>query len=557
MKIPASPKCVAPSARDAALPSRKSSIVRTLVVPTNKPMVRADEPDAVYRSAKGKFLAVVQIAKEKHAKGQPLLIGTTSIEKSEVLSMLLEKEGVPHNVLNAKNHEREAEIVAQAGQKGSVTIATNMAGRGTDIKLGEGIAALGGLCILGTERHESRRIDNQLRGRSGRQGDPGESRFFVSMEDDLMRLFGGDRLKSMMERLNVPEDVPLQNGMVSRSIESAQKRVEGHHFDIRRHVLQYDDVMNKHRGLIYKRRQKILEKIAEAESQQANVNTESGILNSGTDAQNSEFKLQISSSELGVLHQDVLASMAREAKAIVETHAQGNDSDTWNVKEIAETVAALHPQLRSLASEERLKAITDRDALVEFVTKMIHDFYEEKCASVAASTCAMAERVMTLRAIDVHWMDHIDDMSHLREQVAFSGFAQRDPLIEYQDQGFRRFQQLLNTIESTIVRTLLQIDFAQFAPMQVLQQAQQELEGVVTNEAQIEGALDQAGVSRNLPIEQAPQGGNPRVSFDGIKAAVRQPQQQKPLQSVQPVGRNDPCPCGSGKKYKKCHGQGA
>ena len=513
--------------------------LRTYVIPTHRPMVRRDESDAVYRTMTAKFKAVVQVAKEKHASGQPILIGTTSIEKSEVLSMLLQQEQVPHTVLNAKNHEKEAEIVALAGQKGAVTIATNMAGRGTDIKLGEGVRELGGLSILGTERHESRRIDNQLRGRSGRQGDPGSSQFFVSMDDDLMRLFGGDRLKAMMERLNVPEDVPLQNTMVSRSIEGAQKRVEGHHFDMRRHVLQYDDVMNKHRDIIYKRRQKILEKIEEEVSGQKSE--EAG---------------------LGNLHADILASIQREADAVVRTHAQDIDSEKWNLEGMRLALSGLHPELGAGISEEMIRGTAGTDDLAERMKNAMVALYEEKCKKHEASAVAMAERVVTLRAIDTHWMDHIDDMSHLREQVAFSGYAQKDPLIEYQDQGFRRFQQLLSNIESTIVRTVLQIDLAQFAPRQILEQAQAELDSLTTNEAEIAGELERTGVGDAVRVQR--QGGAATVSgtsFAGIEAVPQQPQRrmqssaQAPIQSAQEIGRNDPCPCGSGKKYKKCHGK--
>src|SRR3989338_7253587 len=276
--------------------------LRTFVIPTHRPMVRQDVSDAIYRTASAKFKAVAKIAAEKYAKGQPVLVGTTSIEKSEAMSALLSKEKIPHEVLNAKQHEREAEIIARAGAKGSVTIATNMAGRGTDIKLGEGVKDLGGLVILGTERHEARRIDNQLRGRSGRQGDPGESQFFVSMEDDLMRLFGGDRLKGMMEKLNVPDDVPLENAIVSRAIENAQKKVEGHNFDTRKHVVQYDDVMNKHREIIYKRRQKILEKL------------------SGTSA-------AVPGREEENFHAEILTYIAEEMGNLVQAHASSVDPD--------------------------------------------------------------------------------------------------------------------------------------------------------------------------------------------------------------------------------------
>ena len=498
--------------------------LRTIVIPTHRPMVRDDQADAVYRTIPAKFKAVAQIAKEKHAAGQPILIGTTSIEKSEVLSKLLEQEGVPHNVLNAKNHEREAEIVAEAGQRGAVTIATNMAGRGTDIKLGEGVQALGALAILGTERHEARRIDNQLRGRSGRQGDPGESQFFVSMEDDLMRLFGGDRLKSMMERLKVPDDVPLQNAMVSRSIEGAQKRVEGHNFDIRRHVLQYDDVMNKHREIIYKRRQKILEKLEESEN-----------------------------GSKSSLHDDVLASLDREGRTMVESHATGEDSELWNAKEIHEILSALHSDLGKDFTEEKVRAFREREQLTIAVIAALKKFYGEKCEAMDPGAVAQAEKVITLRSIDTFWMDHIDDMSHLREQVAFAGYAQRDPLIEYQDQGFRRFQQLLQNIESTIVRTLLQIDFAQFAPRQILEQAEEELRQLQTNEAEIESELTQTGVGPSLAqaVGEALRNGSGAAP---MRVQAQQQKQQAPINAVR-VGRNDPCPCGSGKKFKKCHGR--
>ncbi|HVW66492.1 MAG TPA: preprotein translocase subunit SecA [Candidatus Peribacteraceae bacterium] len=510
--------------------------LRTLVVPTHRPMVRDDKPDAIYRSVSAKFKAVAKLAKEKHDKGQPVLIGTTSIEKSEVLGILLNQEGIPHEVLNAKNHEREAEIVAQAGQRGAVTIATNMAGRGTDIKLGDGVAELGGLAILGTERHESRRIDNQLRGRSGRQGDNGESQFFVSMEDDLMRLFGGDRLKTMMERLNVPEDVPLQNGMVSRSIEGAQKRVEGHHFDTRKHVLQYDNVMNKHREIIYKRRQNILEKIEESEEK----NTQSE---------------QLTLETMGTLHEDIVKSIRKEGRLIALTHAVGTDPDEWNWKQMTEDLAALHPQLRDLLPESALKQHTDPEKLGEFISDKLKEYYDLKCQQNGGPALAVqAENVVTLRSIDTHWMDHIDDMSHLREQVAFSGYAQRDPVIEYQDQGYRRFEELLGKIDSTIVRTILQIDFAQFAPRQVLEQAQQELQTISTNEAQIEGDLTQTGVgSRTRGILTEQDGGS-----GVIHSAMQRPQATAaPIQNNEKIGRNDPCPCGSGKKYKKCHGKDA
>ncbi|MBI3331542.1 preprotein translocase subunit SecA [Candidatus Peregrinibacteria bacterium] len=504
--------------------------LRTIVIPTHHPLIREDTSDAIYRTVKAKFMAVAKIAKEKYEKGQPVLIGTTSIEKSEALSLLLNEEKVPHQVLNAKQHEKEAEIVAQAGQRGAITIATNMAGRGTDIKLGVGVAELGGLVILGTERHEARRIDNQLRGRSGRHGDPGESQFFVSMEDDLMRLFGGDRLKTMMERLKVPDDVPLENNMVSRAIESAQKKVEGRNFDIRRHVLQYDNVMNKHREIIYMRRQKILEKIAE---------------------ENGKWKME--SGKSGPLHDEIVLSIKDEAKGLIAAHASGEDSDTWNRTELRESIAALHAAFAREVTDEKLASFQDRELLATFIEDLLIQFYEQKCAETDPATVDRAEAVITLRAIDAHWMDHIDDMSHLREQVAFSGYAQRDPLIEYQDQGFRRFQQLITNVQSTIVRMLLQADFAEFAPRVIQQLEEEEEEGLETNEGQIEAELTGTSVGSSMGGE-APV----LIRADG-QPQQRQspPRRQVPAQAVPKVGRNDPCPCGSGKKYKKCHGKDA
>ncbi|MBU0766298.1 preprotein translocase subunit SecA [Patescibacteria group bacterium] len=532
--------------------------LRTIVIPTNKLLVRDDKADAIYRTVEAKFKAVAKIAKEKYKKGQPVLIGTTSIDKSEALSKLLEHEKIPHNVLNAKQHEKEAEIVAGAGKKGAITIATNMAGRGTDIKLEEGVTDLGGLCIMGTERHEARRIDNQLRGRSGRQGDPGESRFFVSMEDDLMRLFGGDRLKTMMERLKVPDDVPLENKIVSRSIESAQKKVEGRNFDIRRHVVQYDDVMNKHREIIYTRRQKILVRLKESEEVSASAPSASS---SGPRGKAMVDKKEINEEKESKnlisqpLHKDVLQAIKGEAQLMVDVHVAGNDPDKWNLKEVHEILAALHPQLVEIVKLEKLKEFTDRDKLHDSIEKLLLDFYEAKCKEFDAQTVAQAEQVVTLRSIDTHWMDHIDDMSHLREQVAFSGYAQRDPLIEYKDQGFRRFRQLLAAVDSAIVRTLLQVDFAQFSPRAFLERAQAEIEATQTNEDQIEADLTQTGVSGRLGQQQ---GQNPAIMQNPQVAQHAQDAQRhmssQATRSVARVGRNDPCPCGSGKKFKKCCG---
>ena len=486
---------------------------RVLSIPTHRPMIRTDHPDAIYRTVAAKFSAVASVVKEKHVCGQPVLIGTVSIEKSEALSALLSHEGIPHQVLNAKHHEREAEIVAHAGERGTVTIATNMAGRGTDIKLGPGVAELGGLSIIGTERHEARRIDNQLRGRSGRQGDSGESRFFVSMEDDLMRLFGGDRLKRMMEQLKIPDDVPLQNTMVSRSIENAQKRVEGRNFDIRRHVLQYDNVLNKHRDIIYKRRHSILRRIAEAEDGRR------------------------TGEEGWALHHDILESLRKEIRCSLDLFVVGVDPDTWKMGDLHNALTALHPDLGRSIPLSEVSLLLERTKLEERIVAAVEAFYNRKCESHQPETVAQAERVITLRCLDAHWMDHIDEMAHLRERVSLAGFAQRDPLIEYQDQGFRLFQRLLLNIQSAIVRAVMQVDFDQFQPQQALKEAEEELADITTNVQEIEGDLSRPEVGDEQPHEKKLQTTDYR------------------LQTHRKVGRNDPCPCGSGKKYKKCCGK--
>ena len=350
------------------------------------------------------------------------------------------------------------------------------------------------------------------------------------MEDDLMRLFGGDRLKTMMERLKVPDDVPLENGMVSRSIESAQKKVEGRNFDIRRHVVQYDDVMNKHRELIYKRRQKILVKIAE----NGEIGSgESGVGNGGNP-----------------LHEDVLKALRKEVENIVATHTTSKDPDEWGTQLMHEIISGMHPELGKRISLEKIKEFADAEELQKYISDALVAFYEERCTEADAVGVAQAERVVTLRAIDTHWMDHIDDMAHLREQVAFAGYAQRDPLIEYKDQAFRRFQQLLLMIDTTIVRTLLQVDFRQFQPRVLLQQADEELSSIRTNEDQIEAELEETGVGGS--------GGREIVDGDILSARPSgghsKPAAQAP-RSMPNVGRNDPCPCGSGKKFKKCHGR--
>ncbi|MBI2634303.1 preprotein translocase subunit SecA [Candidatus Peregrinibacteria bacterium] len=462
----------------------------TIVIPTHRPVTRQDRNDTIYKNHKGKFLAVVALVKELHQKGQPALVGTVSVEKSEILSRLLQMEGIPHNVLNAKHHEREAEIVAQAGQKGAVTIATNMAGRGTDIKLGDGVTELGGLYVVGTERHEARRIDNQLRGRSGRQGDPGASQFFVSMDDELMRLFGGERIKQMMDTLKVPEDMPIENGLISRSIESAQKKVEGRNFDIRKHLVEYDDVMNIHRNVIYKRRQKFLQKED--------------------------------------LSKDIKEMIGEVVANIVLNHTEARRTGEWNFKEIHENISAIHADKN--LKLENLETIKDQQKLIELLKNYLFDIYKKREESLPDTKIMRnIEKAVYLRANDVLWMEHIDAMSRLRENVAFSGYAQKDPLVEYKSEGYRMFTEMLATIQSNTVNTLFKIDLEKAAPRVIMATSAPKV--ISTNEDQIESNL--SGNSDNPVI----------VKVSPKSQAAKIPK----------VGRNDPCPCGSGKKYKKCH----
>jgi preprotein translocase subunit SecA len=473
----------------------------TIVIPTNNSVTRQDHGDQIYKNANGKWKSIVKAIYEYHEKGQPVLVGTVSVEKSEMLSRLLKMQGIPHEVLNAKHHEREAEIVALAGQKGAVTIATNMAGRGTDIKLGQGVKELGGLVIIGTERHDSRRIDNQLRGRSGRQGDPGDSRFYISMDDELMRLFGSDRIKSMMDRLGLPDDVPIENMMISRSIESAQKRVEGHNFDIRKHLLEYDDVMNKHREIVYARRLKILS--------------------------NDDLK------------QDVIHMMKEEARNIVVSNTSSIDRSDWNLSAIADNVNALLPHQSRRLDVQDFEKIDDSDVMIENISNILCNEYRLKEESLPESRILRdVEKKIYLHIIDSLWMEHIDQMTHLREKVALSGYGQRDPLLEYKQEAYQMFKQLLDSIQHNVINTLFKIQInIELPPERQDRPIQQK--NLQTNEDAIEGNLT-----------------GPKFRQASAESSVAQkivagaPAQKKTLEA----GRNDPCPCGSGKKYKKCHG---
>ena len=484
-----------------------------VVIPTNKPLTRQDKPDRIYATEKAKFLAVVEEIKERHEKKQPVLVGTVAIEKSEYLSALLQKEGVPHEILNAKHHDREAEIIARAGQHGAVTISTNMAGRGTDIKLGEGVADLGGLFVLGTERHEARRIDNQLRGRSGRQGDPGETRFFVSLEDDVMRVFGGERLKSLMSRLKVPEDQPIESGMVNKALEGAQERVEGYYFDMRKQVLSYDDVLNRQRQAIYKLRKGIL----------------------------LEGKWKETNQEPEALHDHIYKLLREQATALVTAHTGEGQIEQWNTEEMAEVVHSLIGtplgEMHSLLVNARDRAGKDgpesaREALTEAITERLEARLDERSAELGTDTLNELEKAASMRAIDMNWMDHLDMMDYLRTGIGLRGYGQRDPLVEYQKEGYLMFQRLIGTIKSVIVETVFKAQAVR----------EEQTQGVARHE-QVAGPGESSEVRRM------------GVGSEGSATQGKEGGKQAPIRNEYAnVGRNDPCPCGSGKKFKKCHG---
>jgi len=475
--------------------------LETIVVPTNRPIVRKDLSDLVFKNARGKWNNVAKAIKEYNLNGQPVLVGTISVEKSEMLSQLLKMQGVKHEVLNAKHHEREAEIVARAGEKGSVTIATNMAGRGTDIKLTDEVKKLGGLVIIGTERHDSRRIDNQLRGRAGRQGDPGESRFFVSMDDDLMRLFGSDKIKAMMDRLGLDDDTPIENMLISRSIESAQKRVEGHNFDIRKHLLEYDDVMNKHREIIYSRRLKALE---------------------STD-----------------IKEDILNFVHDEVRNVVLQNTSHANKDDWTFDEIAEGINAILPNALLVKDIEELDT---SDQIIDHVNDILISAYSKKEEELPnPAVLRDVEKRITLHVIDTLWMEHINKMTQLRESVSLSGYGQRDPLMEYKQQAFGALKKLLDSIQHNTVNTLFKVEINLDAPQETVQERRIDPTKMQTNDDAIEGNITKSSLRRPSAQASVAQ----RISADAPSQSPATPE----------VGRNDDCPCGSGKKYKKCCGK--
>jgi len=489
----------------------------TTVIPTNKDMIRNDMTDLVYSTEQGKFKAIIEDIKEKSAKGQPVLIGTISIEKNETLTEMMERAGIKAQFLNAKNHEKEAQIITQAGKAGTVTVATNMAGRGVDIILDDKVKTAGGLHVIGTERHESRRIDNQLRGRAGRQGDPGSSQFYLSMEDDLMRIFGGDKMKGIMSTLKVPEDMPIENRIISNSIEKAQKRVEENNFDIRKHLVDFDNVINKHREAIYRRRREILE----------NATNESR------------------------LQEIILELINEEISLVVNFHTAGEKIHDWNLTEIFETTKTIfavpsdfQDKLKELSQDKNSEQA--RQKMIDYIIDLVKENYQELTKAISelsspeedAQKISMAEieRQILIRAIDTLWVEHIDAMDQTRRGIGLRGYGQRDPLVEYKKESFGLFQQLNNLIRKQVVYSIFKVaDVGQFITPSIMQVAKQ-----------FSGPTDNASSFSGFKPNSAS-----NTSTSGLNLA---PQKAKDDEGNK-VGRNDPCPCGSGKKYKKCHGK--
>ena len=427
-----------------------------IVVPTNKPNIRIDYPDVIYKTKRAKYKAVVKAIEELHAVGRPVLVGTTSIAQSEELSAMLKKKGIPHNVLNAKYHEKEAEIVADAGQMGAVTIATNMAGRGTDITLGEGVAELGGLHIIGTERHESRRIDNQLRGRCARQGDPGSTRFYLSLEDDLMRLFGSDNISGIMDKLGMDEDEPIEHKLVTRSIENAQKKVESRNFDIRKHVLEYDDVMNEQREVIYDQRRKILEK-----------------------ADLKETVLSMA---------DHIVDRTMDMYAPKEAY-----SEDWDIPAMIKYAEEFYAPAGKLKADEL--ANMSREELEEYLHKVAHDYYNEREAAIGAPIMRELENLVMLKVVDTHWMEHLDAMDALREGIGLRAYGQRDPLVEYKFEAYDMFEAMKEAIVDDVVRYMYRVNVVTQPTVE------DHLSQASVNNPNVDGAAEQA----KSPAESHPQ----------------------------------------------------
>jgi len=450
-----------------------------MVIPTNMPMIRTDFPDAIYKTRSDKFDAVLDEIEELNATGQPVLVGTISIDVSESLSNKLKKRGIKHAVLNAKNHEKEAEVIAMAGQRGAVTISTNMAGRGTDIVLGEGVTDLGGLHILGTERHESRRIDNQLRGRSGRQGDPGSSRFYLALEDDLLRIFGGERITSIMEKLGMPDGEPIEHNMISRAIENAQRRVEGHNFEIRKQLLEYDDVMNQQREVIYRQRREALDGKS--------------------------------------LKPSILEMIREKAEEIADAFAEEKASpEEWDLTGIRDAVFKQFNFRLNGFDADRL-ADLDREGLVDLIFDSAGKLYDQREAAVGPESFRQLERVVMLQTVDSLWKDHLLSMDHLKEGIGLRGYAQQNPLIVYKKEGFEMFNDMISRIKDDTLGILFRIQIEEPKKIDDLRRPKTQ-----------------------------------KLVFSGGEGAEKPKTARR---NAKKVGRNAPCPCGSGKKYKKCCGR--
>ncbi len=448
-----------------------------VVIPTNKPLIRVDYPDVIYKTKLAKYKAAANEIEECHKSGRPVLVGTTSIAQSEELSAMLKRRGIPHNVLNAKYHEKEAEIISHAGQYGAVTIATNMAGRGTDITLGEGVPELGGLHIIGTERHESRRIDNQLRGRCARQGDPGSSKFFLSLEDDLMRLFGSDSISGIMDKLGMEDDEPIEHSLVTKSIENAQKKVEARNFSIRKHVLEYDDVMNQQREVIYAERKKILRQ----EDLRGNIKD--------------------------MVEKVVQRTMAMYAPPEVY-------SEDWDLNALINYAEEFFAP-RGLLTVDYLQNLS-REELDEYLHKVAEENYKQREEAIGSELMRELENLVMLKVVDNHWMEHLDAMDMLREGVGLRAYGQKDPLVEYKFEAYDMFEAMNEAIQDDVVRYIYHVN--------------------VITQPQVDDRLEKASTN------------NPNV--DGTDE-----NQKLPAESSEEVGRNEPCPCGSGKKYKNCCGK--
>jgi len=543
--------------------------LETVVIPTNKPMIRKDLNDLIYRTEKGKFQAVIREVKEKNKKGQPILIGTISIEKNELLAGMMEREGLRPQVLNAKNHLKEAQIISQAGKLGAITIATNMAGRGVDIILGgnppdkeeqKKVKELGGLHVIGTERHESRRIDNQLRGRAGRQGDPGSSQFYVSAEDDLMRIFGGDRMKKLMTTLRVPEDMPIENKLISRSIESAQRKVEGNNFDIRKHLVEYDDVINKHREAIYRRRREILE-IAEKELKKGREDEKGGL---------KDPKSQISNSERDQNNQDskqlsdiILDMVENEIEQVISFHTADDNIKNWNIEEIYETASTIFSvdknlkiDLEKLAgTNDKLDKVKARTAIIEHLFKLAQAKYQNMIEGVKGLGIEWTdvEKSILIRSIDTLWVEHLEAMAHMRQGIGLRGYGQHDPLVEYKKEAYRLYSELNSLIQKQVVYSIFKIGDLRESQAKAFQapgladrakQFNAPAKTMDSNTSSFSGfkPAEAGGVSSSMA-----KASEANKTIDMVKEKVKNAEGKK-------VGRNDPCPCGSGKKYKKCCG---